>query len=98
MIVHGPNINHEVASRLTSLGEHNEISVQHAALGRAAPNDSNALQVTRGGVATGIIGIPNRYMHSAVETISLDDIDNAAQLLAHFAVSITDKNAFVPKV
>jgi len=54
------------------------------------------LQVTRGGVAAGILAIPNRYMHSAVETISLDDIDNAAELLAHFACSVEDHKAFIP--
>jgi tetrahedral aminopeptidase len=36
-------------------------------------------------VATGLISIPNRYMHSPVEMISLDDIDRAADLLARFA-------------
>jgi putative aminopeptidase FrvX len=35
-------------------------------------------------------------MHSAVETISLDDLDNAAQLLAHFAASVEDPNEFIP--
>ena len=53
--------------------------------------------MTRGGVATGILAIPNRYMHSAVETISLDDIDNAASLLAHFAHSVANAEDFIPK-
>ena len=48
------------------------------------PNDANALQINRAGVATGLVSIPNRYMHSAVEMISLDDIDRAADLLAEF--------------
>ncbi|MEM7457404.1 MAG: M42 family metallopeptidase [Planctomycetota bacterium] len=98
VIVRGPNINPEVGRRLKQLAAENEIAVQFNALGRAAPNDSNAIQVTRSGVAAGILAIPNRYMHSAVETISLDDIDRAADLLAHFAVSITNAEDFIPGV
>jgi endoglucanase len=47
------------------------------------------LQISRGGVATGLISIPNRYMHSAVEMISLEDIDRAADLIANFAVGLS---------
>lgn len=96
VIVRGPNINPVVSSRLKSLAASNEIGVQANALGRAAPNDSNAIQVTRSGVAAGILAIPNRYMHSAVETISLDDIDNAAELLANFACSVENADEFIP--
>lgn len=96
VIVHGPNINPKVASTLTELASANDIPFQPTALGRAAPNDSNALQVTRGGVATGILAIPNRYMHSSVETISLEDINHAASLLAHFAKSVTRAEDFIP--
>ena len=96
VIVRGPNVNPEVAARLKSLASTNDIPVQVKAFGRAAPNDSNALQVNRGGVATGIVAIPNRYMHSAVETISLADIDHAASLLAHFAQSVRNAEDFIP--
>jgi endoglucanase len=97
VIVRGPNINPEVAARLKSLAGEHDVPVQVNALGRAAPNDSNALQITRGGVATGILAVPNRYMHSAVETIALSDIDHAANLLAEFAQSITNADDFVPQ-
>lgn len=96
VIVRGPNINPRVAEGLVGLAKSKGIPYQNAALGRAAPNDSNALQVTRGGVATGIVGIPNRYMHSCVETISLEDISNAAILLAHFAMTIESAEHFTP--
>ena len=42
------------------------------------------------------VAIPNRYMHSAVETISLRDIDYAATLLAEFAAGVTDVDSFTP--
>ena len=96
VVSRGPNINPRVHQRLESIAKTAEIPVQIAALGRAAPNDSNALQVTRAGVATGLVQIPNRYMHSAVETISLDDIDHAADLLAAFAISLDGQDDFTP--
>ncbi len=96
VIFRGPNINAKVAARLIELAEANSIPYQLAALGRAAPNDSNVLQIHGGGVATGLVSIPNRYMHSAVETISTDDMDHVADLLALFAQSLTPQCDFIP--
>jgi endoglucanase len=76
-------------------GKH-EVPHQLAANGRATPNDANSLQISREGVATGLVAIPNRYMHSAVETISLSDIDHAATLLAYFVASVQPSDDFTP--
>ena len=81
---------------LNLMGEEQEIPFQLAASGRATPNDANSLQVTRGGVATGLVAIPNRYMHSAVETVSLDDLDHAADLLAALAMGLQGDEDFTP--
>jgi endoglucanase len=96
VIVRGPNMNPVIVERLLSLAQKNEIPHQIAASGRAQPNDSNPLQICRAGVATGLVAIPNRYMHSAVEMISLDDIDRAADLLAAFLTSLSNEDDFRP--
>ncbi|MCS7465918.1 M42 family metallopeptidase [Stieleria sp. ICT_E10.1] len=96
VIFRGPNINPKVATRLIELAEANNIPYQLAAIGRATPNDANVLQLHGAGVATGLVAIPNRYMHSAVEAISLEDIDHVAQLLAHFAAALTADDDFTP--
>ena len=96
VIFRGPNMNPAVVERLISLALQHAIPFQLAATGRATPNDANVLQLHGGGVATGLVAIPNRYMHSAVEAISLGDIDHVAQLLAHFACSLTSQCDFVP--
>jgi putative aminopeptidase FrvX len=96
VVLRGPNINPRVGDRLTELARAQDIPHQVAALGRAAPNDANPLQISRAGVATGLVQIPNRYMHSAVETVSLADLDSAADLLAAFACALTDDDSFVP--
>ncbi len=96
VILRGPNINPRVGDRLAALARDGGIAHQTAALGRAAPNDANPLQISRAGVATGLVQIPNRYMHSAVETASLDDLEAAAELLAAFACALTEEDSFIP--
>jgi endoglucanase len=89
-------MNPVVTRRLIELADRNKLAYQMAAIGRATPNDANTLQINRGGVAVGLVSIPNRYMHSAVETISLDDIDRAADLLAAFALDLKPDDDFCP--
>jgi endoglucanase len=84
VVFRGPNMNPHVVDRLFTTARERSIPVQISASGRATPTDANVLQTTRAGVATALVSIPNRYMHSAVETVSLDDLDHAADLLAGF--------------
>jgi tetrahedral aminopeptidase len=96
VIFRGPNMNPVVSERLMSIATRENIPYQLAANGRATSNDANSLQISRGGVATGVVAIPNRYMHSAVETVSLEDLDHAADLLAHFAMDLRVSDDFTP--
>ena len=85
----GPNINPRVFERLEETAKGKEIPIQIRGAPRATGTDANVIQLSRDGVATGLVGIPNRYMHSPVEVVCLDDLDRAAQLLAEFSVTIT---------
>jgi endoglucanase len=96
VIYRGPNNNPVVVDRLIQTAESREIPYQLGAIGRPTPTDANALQVTRSGVPTALVSVPNRYMHSAVETISLDDIDRSADLLAQFALGLGGDEDFTP--
>jgi endoglucanase len=96
VVYRGPNMNPHVVDRLLAAAKAKEIPVQLGASGRATPTDANVLQTTRSGVATGLVSIPNRYMHSAVETISLDDADRAADLLAAFCRGLEGSISWAP--
>ena len=96
VVFRGPNMNPVVVQRLLDACDAGEIPYQLAASGRAQANDSNSIQVNRAGVAAGLVAVPNRYMHSAVEMVSLDDIDHAADLLAAFAGRLTGDEDFTP--
>jgi endoglucanase len=96
VIFRGPNMNPIVVEKLLETAQAGEVPYQIAASGRATGTDANTMQTSRGGVATGLVSIPNRYMHSPVEMISLDDIDRAADLLAGFALRLSGNETFVP--
>ncbi len=96
VVFRGPNMNPHVVERLLAAARSASMPVQVGASGRATPTDANVLQTTRAGVATGLVSIPNRYMHSAVETISLDDADRAADLLATFVRGLEGAISWAP--
>ena len=97
VIARGPNMNPVVVERLRAAADAADIACQWEAIGRGTGTDANAIQLARAGVAAGLISIPNRYMHSAVEMISLDDLDKAAELLAAFVTSLEANADFTPK-
>jgi endoglucanase len=84
VLYRGPNINPRVLERLEGAAKKIDVPVQVRGAPRATGTDANAMQLARGGVATGLVSIPNRYMHSLVEMVSLEDMDRAARLLAEF--------------
>jgi endoglucanase len=96
VIYRGPNMNPRVVEKLIATAKAAEMPYQLAASGRATGTDANSIQISRAGVAAGLVSIPNRYMHSAVEMISLDDLDRAADLLANFAAGLTGSDDFTP--
>ncbi len=97
VIVRGPNANPAVFELLSKTAEEKQIPVQINALGYPASNDGAAIQVTRGGCATGLVTIPNRYMHSPVELVAESDLEQAASLITAFCMAVNESTSFVPK-
>ena len=97
VVYRGPNMNPHVVEQLLAAAKGRSLPVQLSASGRATPTDANVLQTTRSGVATGLVSVPNRYMHSAVETVSLDDLDHPATLLAAFVRGHDAKFNWAPR-
>ncbi len=96
VVFRGPNINPHVHERLVTGAKAREIAVQVRGVPKATGTDANAIQLARDGVATGLVGIPNRYMHSPVEVVSLTDLDCAARLLAEFCANVTTDANWIP--
>jgi endoglucanase len=68
----------------------------HAA-GRDTGTDADSIHVAREGIATGLVSVPNRYMHSPSEMVSLDDIDRAATLIAEVCRRVTAATDFTAR-
>jgi endoglucanase len=97
ILTRGANINHSLFELLYSSAEKAKISVQLTANPRATGTDANVMQISRGGVATALVKIPLRYMHTPVEVISLGDLEQAAKLIVAALKRMTDKTAFLPQ-
>jgi putative aminopeptidase FrvX len=95
-IVTGPNCNPVVESMLKDAATKTKTPYQIAPSTRPLGNDANTMQIARGGVAAGSIGIPNRYMHTQAEICSYKDLESAIKILVKFVTSITSKTDFRP--
>jgi tetrahedral aminopeptidase len=95
-ISHGPNTNPVIERMLLDAAQRAKLPYQRAASGDLDGNDAKQIQITGAGVATATIGIPQRNMHTQAEVVNLDDLDNAAHLVAEFVKSIAADTDFRP--
>jgi endoglucanase len=65
-----------------------------ASAGRFTATDADAFTTSRAGIPTGLVSVPLRYMHSSVEMVSVEDIENTAKLVAAFAKRLTSDTSF----
>ena len=96
VIVRGPNVNPKVFRRLVDVAKMHKITHQIAASAIGTGTDANVIQVSRGGVATGLLGLPLRYMHSPCELLALEDLDNTVKLLTAFIESVVPEDNWTP--
>ncbi|HEY8450395.1 MAG TPA: M20/M25/M40 family metallo-hydrolase, partial [Bacillota bacterium] len=96
VITRGANINPRLFDHLVATAAAWQIPVQIVAEPRGTGTDANAIQLARGGVATGLVSVPNRYMHTPVEMIALADLERAYTLLAHTVSAIGPDASFIP--
>jgi putative aminopeptidase FrvX len=93
----GAVINGRVLEGLAEAARRAEIPVQWQAAPSSTGTDADGIFTTRGGVATAIVSLPNRYMHSPNQLVALDDLDAAAELIAEFLVGLDPDERFLPE-
>jgi putative aminopeptidase FrvX len=94
IIDRGSAVSPAVAAMLRKVATENKIPFQASASPRYTGTDADAVFTSRGGVACGLVSVPNRYMHTPVEVIHLDDLEQCARLMAAFAADLTGKIDF----
>ena len=80
-----------------STAEAHKIPFTVHAAGRDTSTDADAIHTAREGVATALVSVPNRYMHSPNEMVSLEDLDRTATLLAETCRAVTDETDFTAR-
>jgi putative aminopeptidase FrvX len=88
VITRGSTLNPQVFEWLHEAGEAEGIPFTLSASSRATWTDADAFHASRAGIPTGLVSVPLRYMHSPVEVVQLDDVTNAARLIAAFATRL----------
>lgn len=88
IICRGANINPFVHKLLVSCAKKGKIPYQLEADPRPTGTDARSIQIGRQGVATGLVSIPLRYMHTPSEVVDLKDIENTIKLLVIFAKAL----------
>ncbi len=95
-LTRGANVNHKLLEILVESARAQKIPFQMEAAPGGTGTDANAMQLSRAGVATALVGVPSRYMHTPCEVIAYNDVDHAAQLIAHAVARIDAESAFLP--
>lgn len=100
----GPTLTHggcnhpEIVARLEKVARDQKIKLQHEAMSSTSGTDTDAIFWTRGGIPSALISLPNRYMHSPVELVSLKDLKHIPELMAAFALSLKIGEEFKVKI
>ncbi|MEP6574594.1 MAG: M42 family metallopeptidase, partial [Gemmatimonadota bacterium] len=97
VISRGASINPIVFDMLLEAAEAEKIPYSVEAAPRETHTDADAIFTAHRGIATALVSVPNRYMHSPNEMAALEDLDRTAQLLAAFARRVNGKTDFVPR-
>jgi putative aminopeptidase FrvX len=92
----GPNVNHVVFDLITAAARDENIPYQVSVFAKATPTDAAPMQINRTGIATGLVGVPLRYMHTPSELLSLTDVENCARLVAAYCRQIGPETDFTP--
>lgn len=77
----GPNINMKLYKRLVELCEKNSITYQTEVMAGNSGTNAWPIQISRGGVATAVLSVPLKYMHSPIETFDVSDAQVASDIL-----------------
>jgi endoglucanase len=94
-ITRGPAVNPHVSDLLARAAEEDEIAHAFEVYTGRTQTDADDVHVSRGGVPTGLISVPIRYMHSPCELASLDDVEAAIALVVAFARRLTPETSFL---
>jgi endoglucanase len=97
VLARGSAVHPVVFERLVAAAEAAKIPYTIQAQPKATRTDADAIFLSRAGVPTGLISIPNRYMHSPNELVSMSDVRQTIKLIEHFVRRLDKKVDLTPR-
>ena len=94
VIAYAPAVQQKLRDLITDTADTNKIPFQRNALSRATGTDTDAFAYSNGGVASALISLPLRYMHTTVEMVHKEDVENVIKLIYESLLNIKDGETF----
>lgn len=94
VLTYGPAVQNNLLKMVIEAADKNKIPFQRAAASRATGTDTDAFAYSNEGVASALISLPLKYMHTTVETAHKDDIENVIKLIYHFLLKVKSGHDF----
>lgn len=94
VIAYGPAVQNNLRDLIIQTAQEKEIPFQRSAVSRATGTDTDAFAYSNAGVASALISLPLKYMHTTVETVHKDDVENVINMIYETVLKIQDKQDF----
>lgn len=94
VLTYGPAVQNNLLRMIVQTAEKNEIPFQRAAASRSTGTDTDAFAYSGEGVASALISLPLKYMHTTVETVHLEDMENVIRLMYAFVLGLESGHDF----
>jgi putative aminopeptidase FrvX len=94
VVAYAPAVQQKLRDLITETAEAKKIPFQRSALSRATGTDTDAFAYSNGGVASALISLPLRYMHTTVEMVHRDDVENVIKMIYETLINIKNGENF----
>ncbi len=94
VLTYGPAVHNNVLKMIINVAEKKKIPFQRAAVSRSTGTDTDAFAYSSEGVASALISLPLKYMHTTVETVHKKDIENVIKLIHEFLLQLKPGHDF----
>jgi len=94
VVTFGPSVQNNLLKLIIDTAKKNKIDIQRAAASRSTGTDTDAFAFNTGGVASALISLPLRYMHTTVETVAQKDVESVIKLIYNSLLQIKNNHDF----
>jgi putative aminopeptidase FrvX len=94
VLTYGPAVHNNLLELIITAAEKNSIPFQRAAVSRSTGTDTDAFAYSSGGIVSALISLPLRYMHTTVESVHRNDVENVIRLIAESVKAIKNNQDF----